>query len=213
MYEEHKRNAARKALELVKDGMVIGLGSGSTLIVFTQILGQSSLNVKVVVSSEQIKKVAEESGLGIIEFDNAGKIDLAIDGADQIDKGKNLLKGLGAFAIVGEKKLDYAAEKCIIIADERKVSEVLDMNVLLEVEKERKHAVITELADFNCSIVKETEHEGNGILFLDFGVIKNAAELELRLEKIEGVKGTGIFANFKTPIEVVVGYADRAELI
>lgn len=213
MQELQKENCAKKAMELVKEGMVIGLGSGSTLVYFTRFLGQANLNIKVVVSSNQILKVAEEVGLEIVDFESSEKIDLAVDGADQIDSEFNLLKGLGAFAVVGEKKLDYFAEKCIIVADESKISNVLDKNVILEIESQKLESVKKALMNFECKIVKETMHEGNSIIFLDFGVISNSAELEKKIDAIDGVNGNGIFANFKHPIDVIVGKDEGAEFL
>lgn len=213
MQELQKENCAKKAIELVKDKMVIGLGSGSTLVYFTRFLGQANLNVKVVVSSNQILKVAEEVGLEIVDFESSEKIDLAVDGADQIDSEFNLLKGLGAFAVVGEKKLDYFAEKCIIVADESKISNVLDKNVILEIDSHKLESVKKALMNFECKIVKETMHEGNSIIFLDFGVISNSAELEKKIDAIDGVNGNGIFANFKHPIDVIIGKDHGAEFL
>ncbi|MFH1239764.1 MAG: ribose 5-phosphate isomerase A [Candidatus Diapherotrites archaeon] len=213
MQDLQKENCAKKAMELVKDGMVIGLGSGSTLVYFTRFLGHSNLNVKVVVSSKQILKVAEEVGLEIVDFESVDKIDLAVDGADQVDKEFNLLKGLGAFAVVGEKKLDYFAEKCVIVVDESKISNVLDRNVILEINPHKLESVKKALMNFDCKIVKETMHEGNSVVFLDFGVIKNSAELEQRIDAIDGVNGNGIFANFKQPIDVIVGKNQGAEFL
>jgi len=208
-----KENCAKKAMELVKDGMVIGLGSGSTLVYFTRFLGHSNLNVRVVVSSNQILKVAQEVGLEIVDFESVDKIDLAVDGADQVDKEFNLLKGLGAFAVVGEKKLDYFAEKCVIVVDESKISNVLDRNVILEINPHKLESVKKSLMNFDCKIVKETMHEGNSVVFLDFGVIENAAELEMKIDEIKGVNGNGIFANFKNPIDVIVGKNQGAEFL
>lgn len=213
MQELQKENCAKKAMELVKDGMIIGLGSGSTLAYFTRFLGQANLNIKVVVSSNQILKVAEDASLEIIDFENVEKIDLAVDGADQIDSEFNLLKGLGAFAVVGEKKLDYFAEKCVIVAEESKISNVLDRNVILEVEAQKLEIVKKALMNFECKIVRETMHEGNSVVFLDFGVISNAAELEKKIDAIDGVNGNGLFANFTHPIDVIVGKDRGAEFL
>ena len=213
MSELQKENCAKKVMELVKDGMIIGLGSGSTLVYFTRFLGQANLNIKVVVSSNQILKVAEEMKLEIVSLESVEKIDLAVDGADQIDSEFNLLKGLGAFAVVGEKKLDYFADKCVIVVDESKISNVLDRNVILEIDSQKLESVKKALMDFECKIVKETMHEGSSVVFLDFGVISNAAELEKKIDAIDGVNGNGIFANFKHPIDVIVGKDHGAEFL
>ena len=213
MQNLQKENCAKKAVELVKDGMVLGLGSGSTLAYFTQFFGQQNLNIEVVVSSNQILKEAKKAGLDIVPFETVEKIDLAVDGADQVDSEFNLLKGLGAFAIIDEKKIDYFAEKCVIVIDESKVSNVLDRHVLVEVGMGKVGDVKNSLLDLECNIVKDAVHGENQILFLDFGVIKNASELEKEIDGIEGVLGNGIFANFKNQIAVIVGRDHGAEFL
>lgn len=196
MYNLEKKQAAKKALEFVKDNIILGLGSGSTMKEFVKLLGKFNLNIKCLTTSKQIEKEAKKAKLQLIK--NHKKIDLAIDGADQIDSKKDLLKGLGALAFVEEKKIDYKAKKCIIIVDKSKLSKDLNKIVLVKIKKFNKE----DFKKFNCKIIKQK----NNILFLKFKQIKNPKKLEKDINKLPNVIDNGIFANFKKPIKIIIGY-------
>ncbi|GEM_PF-42096 len=199
-WQKQKIMAARKALEFVKPGMTLGLGSGSTMREFVKLLGLSGIKVRAVPSSEEIKRVARAWGIRLV---NSRKIDLAIDGADQVDSQKRLLKGLGAFAFVEEKKIDYRAEKCIILVDERKLVKRLDGAVLVKVKTERAKAELQKLG--------RIFREKDGIVFLKLRLDK-PEELEKRINRIPGVVDNGIFANFKQKPIIIIGRERKAEI-
>lgn len=207
MYDKNKqkKEAAISALRFVRNNQIIALGSGSTMKYFIRELRKKvkkeKLNVKCIPSSEQIRKGAKKNNLRLIR--KSKKIDLAVDGADQIDKDGKLLKGLGAFAFVKEKELDYKANKCVIIADKSKLSKTLNRNVLIKVNKNFKENSLKKL---NCRVVKR---KGN-ILFLKCKKI--TGNLELTLDKVGGVEGNGIFANFKKKPIIVVGKQKEIKL-
>jgi ribose 5-phosphate isomerase A len=203
MYNIEKKNAAKEALNFVKENSVIALGSGSTMVHFIRLLAKSKLKVKCIPSSKQIQAVAKKHKLRLI---NASKnIDLAIDGADQIDKNLNLLKGQGALAFVEEKKLDYKAKKCIIIADKTKKAKKLNKEVLVKIKNKKALTKIRQLA----KITKKK----NNILFLKFKQIKNPRKLEKDLNKIYGLIDNGIFANFRKKPLIIIGKKRGVELL
>ena len=127
--EEAKRAAAFKAVqELVEDGMVVGLGSGSTMAYAIQALAErvrsEELDILCIPTSYQVFFLAVRNGLRITSLDEHPEPDLALDGADQVDKDLNLIKGGGA-AMTREKIVDYASKRLAIIVDEAKLAERL----------------------------------------------------------------------------------------
>jgi ribose 5-phosphate isomerase A len=123
---EHKRLAARRAAELVEDGMVLGLGSGSTAEQFVWAVGEriaSGLTVSGVATSSRSARIATEAGLPLVDLD--GPIDLAVDGADAIERGSlSAIKGLGG-ALTREKLVAMSARRFVLVGDASKMVERL----------------------------------------------------------------------------------------
>lgn len=122
-----KINAAAAALNYVKDGMSLGLGTGSTAAHFVRLLGErvrQGLKVRGTPTSEATKKLAEEAGVPIVAIDRLPAIDLTIDGADEVDPRFRLIKGGGA-ALLREKIVASASAHMIVIADESKAVDTL----------------------------------------------------------------------------------------
>jgi ribose 5-phosphate isomerase A len=130
-----KINAAKGALEYVKDGMCIGLGSGSTAREFLKLLVEKVKKEKIkvccVTTSTDTRALAIENNLWVVEPDTISEIDLAVDGADTVTRDA-LLKG-GGGALTREKIIDYNAKNFIVVVDEGKVMDKLVGNVALEV--------------------------------------------------------------------------------
>jgi len=125
--EDLKRRAAAHALEYVKDGMKLGLGTGSTARHFVELLAAkvyAGLNVVGVPTSEQTLAQAVELGVPIATLDEAGELDLCVDGADEVGPGLALVKG-GGGALLREKIVASAAKEMVVIADASKKVEVL----------------------------------------------------------------------------------------
>ncbi len=206
--EEAKKKAALRAVEHVKDKFVIGLGSGSTVAYAIEEMGRKikrdQLHTLAVPTSYQAFMLAIKNGIPITTLDENPVLDLAIDGADQIDKELNLIKGMGG-ALAREKIVASAAKKLIIIADETKKVKVLG---------EKHHPVPLEVIPFASKSVmlkiKETggtpslregtgkvgpiiTDNGNVIIDAEFGPIQEPAKLEDRLNSIPGVVETGLF--------------------
>ncbi|MBU2523426.1 MAG: ribose-5-phosphate isomerase A [Nanoarchaeota archaeon] len=199
MKERQKLKASKKALEFLtrlieKRKIVLGLGSGTTMAIFVKLLGESDLKkqVRVIPSSIQIRNEAKRAGLKTV---NNGKPVISIDGSDQINGKKEMLKGHGALAFVKEKEMDYAARKVIFVADKSKLGE-LTKPVLVEVKSNKVKEVKEKLKE-ECKVLKEVRHNGNKVLFLNFGKVKNPKKLEQRLNSVDGILGNGIFAHFR----------------
>lgn len=120
--EAQKRAAAERALELVRPGMLVGLGTGSTAAYFIAALAarvRDGLQIRAVVTSFESRRQAEEGGITVID-DPEAPLDLAVDGADEIDPALNCIKGRGG-ALLREKIVAHASRRFVLIADERKL--------------------------------------------------------------------------------------------
>jgi ribose 5-phosphate isomerase A len=192
------------ALKNVKDGYVLGLGSGRAATVLVKLLSKyiktKKISVECVPTSMQIKLIAEKGGLQLIDADQIDKIDLVFDGADQIDKNKFLIKG-GGGALLKENILISAAKKIIIIADNSKFVKDFNRTVPIEIhplarqiiwKKIEKIGGKPELRILDRGYPFFTENS-NIILDCDFGVIKNPKALQQKLLNIAGVIEVGIF--------------------
>jgi len=206
--EEAKRRAALAAVKHVKDGFVVGLGSGSTAAYAIVALGErirrERLTVLGIPTSYQAFLLAVEHGIAVTTLEEHPVIDVTIDGADQIDPQLNLIKGMGA-ALAREKIVASASKQNIIIADENKKAQVLGEN---------NHPLPVEVLPFALSIVKRKieanggapvvregkgklgpviTDNGNAVIDAVFGAIADVAKLEQKLKMIPGVVETGLF--------------------
>ena len=119
-----KQLVGEKAAEYVKDGMVVGLGTGSTIfytILKLSHLVKQGLNIRGVPTSEVTAELAREYGIPLVDFSEIEDIDVAIDGADQVDSDLNLIKG-GGGALLREKIIAHSADTFIVIADSSKLA-------------------------------------------------------------------------------------------
>lgn len=133
-----KQDAARRALELVRDGMCLGLGSGSTTTYFIELLGKQILqgklhNIQAVPTSTATEAHARSLGIPLTTLAQHAKLDLCVDGADEVDPQLNLIKGLGR-ALLREKIVAIHAERFVAIVDESKIVPRLGNHVGLPVE-------------------------------------------------------------------------------
>ena len=192
------------ALKNVKDGYVLGLGSGRAATVLVKLLSKyiktKKISVKCVPTSMQIKLIAEKGGLQLIDTDQIDKIDLVFDGADQIDKNKFLIKG-GGGALLKENILISAAKKVIIIADNSKFVKDFNRTVPIEIHPLARQIIWKKIEKFGGKPELRILDRGypfftensNIILDCDFGVIKNPKVLQQKLLNIAGVIEVGIF--------------------
>jgi len=192
------------ALRFVKDGYVVGLGSGRAATALVKSLSifvkTKKINIKCIPTSMQIKLIAEKGGLTLIDMDQVDKIDVVFDGADQIDKNKFLIKG-GGGALLKENILISAAKKVIIMADKSKFVTNFNRTVPIEIHPAARKIIaknilkiggITTLRVLERGYPFVTEN-GNIILDCDFGIIKNPKILQQKILNMPGVLEVGIF--------------------
>ena len=205
--EEAKRRVALEAVKQVQEDFIVGLGSGSTAAYVIKEIGrqmlQEGLRVMGVPSSSQAMMLAVRSGVPLTTLDEHPILDLAIDGADQIDKKLNLIKG-GGGALTREKIVASAAKQFVVVADETKLAEKLGTNCRVPVEV-LPFALATATAGIKelggKPLLRESKGKvgavvtdnGNYIVDVDFGPIDDAEELNRRLKLIPGVIETGLF--------------------
>ena len=215
LIEKGKRNAAIKAVdENVKNNMILGIGSGSTVVYAVQRLGEinkeNSLALKCIPSSFQAYQLIIENKLDLVSLDQFPEIDLDIDGADEIDKNLNLIKG-GGGCLVQEKIVASNSKELVIIADFRKKSETLGMKwkkgVPLEVIPIAYVPIMSKLEKIGgkpfLRMAKSKSgplitDNGNFIIDADFGEISNPVELNSKLLSIPGIVDTGLFIDMTT---------------
>lgn len=192
------------ALRFVKNGNLIGLGSGRAATAFVRALGAKiigeGLDVRGIPTSLQIRLVAEESGVPLVDSGQAFLLDAAFDGADQIDAKGNMIKG-GGGALLKEKILIAAARKVIIMADKTKFSRKLDKPVPVEIRPDSRQYVMAQITKMGAELEIRRDarkypvftENGNLVLDCDFGKIDSPATLERKLAAIAGVAESGIF--------------------
>lgn len=203
-YDDAIAALSKDALRFVKDGSVLGLGSGRAATAFVTNLGshirEKKLKVRGVPTSLQIKMVAEKAKVPLLSADQTEKIDVVFDGADQIDSKGCLIKG-GGGALLRENILISSAKKVVIMADETKFVRHLDRSVPVEVHPFARSMVIKfirglggrpQIRTIERGYPFVTEN-GNVIYDCDFGVIKNPGQLAQNLRQIAGVVEAGIF--------------------
>jgi ribose 5-phosphate isomerase A len=219
-----KRNSAYAAAEHVKDGMVVGLGSGTTAAYAIIALGErkkhENIQILGIPSSYQAFQLAVQNSIPVTTLEEHPEIDVNIDGADQIDPNLNLIKGMGA-ALAREKIVASSARKNIFIADEKKKVNVLGENgqpVPIEVLPFAIALVQHRIQALGGSpLLRETKGKlgpvisDNGCAIMDatFGNIKDPKLLENQLKMIPGVVETGLFIGL-TDI-VYLGAASKVE--
>ena len=192
------------ALRFVKDGQVLGLGSGRAATAFVKSLSKytksKKISIKGVPTSLQIKLIAQQGGIPLIEADQIEKIDVVFDGADQIDAQKNLIKG-GGGALLRENILISAAKKVVIMADSSKFVKNFNRTVPVEVHPLARTTIIKSIEKLGGKIQLRSldrgypfiTENGNVILDCDFGKIKNPKSLQQKIIGFAGVMEVGIF--------------------
>lgn len=223
MGESPKVAAARAALELVEDGMLLGLGTGSTAAEFVTLLGQRvKAGLRVVGVPTSVATAAQAGSLGIplSTLDAVGALDLTVDGTDEIDPQMRLIKG-GGGALLREKIVAAASERMVVIADaSKKVAALGAFPLPIEIVRFGAEATIARVAE--CLAGAEVERreivprrgsgglfitdEGNQILDLHLGRIGNPACLDKALNAVPGVVETGIFSGIASL--ALIGHPD-----
>ncbi|WP_282118763.1 ribose-5-phosphate isomerase RpiA [Ruegeria atlantica] len=221
--------AARRAADIVQDGMRVGLGTGSTAAWMVRRLGervqQEGLRIKAVPTSTRTAQLARELGIEVVSLDQAGWLDLTIDGADEFDGDLNLIKG-GGGAHLQEKIVATASDQMIVIADAGKEVETLGAfplpvevipfgwqttRTLIQEALDTMDVLGTSAALRMNGQAPFVTDEGNHILDLHLQRIGNARQLALVLNQVPGVVENGLFIDICD--RVVIGHGDgRVEL-
>ncbi|NYF23794.1 ribose-5-phosphate isomerase RpiA [Sporosarcina sp. JAI121] len=212
--ELQKKIAGEKAAEFIKDGMIIGLGSGSTVYWMLKKLGEmieQGMNVKGIPSSIRTEGWAREFGIPLTDFSEVQLLDLAIDGANEIDSRFNLSKG-GGGSLVREKIVNTHSAKLIIIADDTKlVSQLGKAPLPVEILQFGWEVTAMKIAQLGCKPVLRSREgvsfvsdNGNYIVDCEFGSIPNPEKLHYELKQMVGVVETGLFIGM-TDIVILAG--------
>jgi ribose 5-phosphate isomerase A len=190
--ERNKHAAALAAAELVQDGVRLGLGTGSTVAHLLPALAARELReLRCVATSPATERAARALGLVVESLDRLGELDLAIDGADQIDPQGWLIKGGGA-AHTREKIVAAAAGRFVVIASAEKAVAALTAPVPLEILRFGAGSTLRALAPAR---LREAPPSPDGNLIADYlGAIDNPSALSARLSATPGVVGHGLFA-------------------
>lgn len=193
----------KAAVDYVKDGMVVGLGTGSTVYYTILKIGEmikQGMKVQGVATSVQTEKLAEEQGIPLLTLDEVDSIDVAIDGADEIDHHFYAIKG-GGGALLREKIIAKASNKFIVVADSKKVVQKLGSFPLpVEVVPFGVRKTESYIQRFGCQTVLRMKGDtpyvtdnGNYIIDCTFDVIADPKQLEKDLNNITGVVENGLF--------------------
>jgi ribose 5-phosphate isomerase A len=208
-----KRRAGEHAADLVTDGDTVGLGTGSTAAHAIRAIGEAvdaGLDVRGVATSYASRDLAREVGIPVVGLDAVDRLDIAIDGADQVSDDLALLKGGGA-AHAREKVVDAAAERFVVVADPSKETAVLDRAVAVEVLPDARATVRRTVRERGGTpTLRSAERKDgpvvtdNGNLLLDcaFGAIDEPAALAADLSTIPGVVEHGLFVGLADEVHV-----------
>ncbi len=216
---EAKDVAAQEAVKLVKDGMIVGLGSGSTAAYAIKRIGermhQEGLKICGVPTSSVTNQLAAELGIPLVDIRDPSRVDLTIDGADEVDPGLCLIKG-GGGALVREKLVAAASNEVVIICDESKMKARLGAFPLpVSVVPFAWQSTLTRLREVCPAItLRQTPggtdpyitDDGCYILDMHLGVIEHPSVLEQQVKSITGVVDVGLFVGLAT--RIIVGHAD-----
>lgn len=205
--EREKRAAAEEAARLVEEGMTVGLGTGSTVAFFLPALAAQGLQIRCVATSPQTEQRARDLGLLVESFENFDRLDIAIDGADQVDPAGWLVKGGGA-AHTREKIVAAAAERFVVIVSSTKLVQTLAPPIPLELLAFGLPATLRALGPVE---LRDTHRSPDGGVIGDYlGPIDDPVELAERLEATPGVVEHGLFPP-ELVSEILVARGDEIE--
>ncbi|XEC96627.1 ribose-5-phosphate isomerase RpiA [Paenibacillus tarimensis] len=213
---ESKRIAAETAVDYIIDGMIVGLGTGSTAYWAIQKIGKrvkDGLNIRAIATSDNSEKMAKELGIELVPFSEIDEVDITIDGADEVDLEMNMIKG-GGGALLREKIVAGTSKQLIIIVDESKLVKRLGKFPLpVEVVKFGYEVTMKKLNKLGCApglrILDSRPYvtdNGNYIIDCVFGNIDDPKKIHNEINGVTGVVDNGLFINMAK--KVIVGYQD-----
>ena len=202
--DAEKQAAARASLKYVRDGQIVGLGSGSTATFAIRMLGErvrEGMNIRGIPSSVASRDLAVDLGIPLITFEDAQQIDVTIDGADEFDPSLNLIKG-GGGAMLREKIVASASRQLVIVTDSSKQVPMLGkFPVPVEVISFAEPLVAKRISDLGAKVVQRQDKsgkpyitdEGHHILDCHFGKIADPTTLGRTLSEMPGIVEHGLF--------------------
>jgi ribose 5-phosphate isomerase A len=204
--EEGKRRSGDKAAEYVQDGSVVGVGTGSTVAFFIEALARMKSRIEgAVSSSEQSTRLLKGHGIPVLDLNSTGPLSLYVDGADECDPQRRLIKGGGA-ALTREKIIAEASMKFVCIIDASKLVPVLGkFPVPIEVIPMARSQIARELVRLGGQPVWRegtTTDNGNWILDVHNWQVTDPVGLEAQLNQLPGIVSVGLFA--RRPADVVI---------
>jgi ribose 5-phosphate isomerase A len=199
--EDEKRLAAEAAAGLVEDGMLVGLGTGTTVAYFLPALARRGLRLRCVATSLQTENAARELGLAVEPFDEIERLDIAVDGADQIAPDGWVVKGGGA-AHTREKVVAAASERFFVIASSDKLVDALAPPIPLEILQYGARATLALAAPAELRAVPPSPD--GGLIADHLGPVDDPYALAARLSAVPGVVEHGLFPP-ELVTEVLVG--------
>jgi ribose 5-phosphate isomerase A len=221
MTDDTKKRAAERAIEFVEDGHIVGLGTGSTTRFAIEGLARrvaEGLKITGVPTSIATERMAKELGITLTSLNDAGSIDITIDGADSVDPRFNMIKG-GGGALTREKLVALASRRRVIIIDDSKLVDQLGITwaVPVEVLPFAWRLTSERLSRLGCKPHLRQKGEarfetdnGNYILDCNFGAIADPASLESQIKLVPGVVENGLFIGIADLL--VIAFRDRVEL-
>lgn len=219
-----KRSAGYMAADMIEDGMVIGLGTGSTVYYLIERLSErikDGLEISGIPTSFQTAIRARKAGIRLTTLDDNPVIDITVDGADEVDPELRLIKGRGA-ALLREKCVADAAKKFVVVVDEQKIVRQLGAQVPVEILPFAVTPVMMRLRQFGCDpalregVKKDgpvITDNGNFIADCTFGKIGEPEKLEAALAIVPGVVESGIFCGFTKKTTVIIGGVKKCKVI
>lgn len=223
-FEREKLAAARRSLDFVEDGMLVGLGTGSAAAHAVRLLAERvahGLRIRCIPTSRRTDELARSLGIPMVGFDATTRLDVTIDGTDEFDPRLDLVKG-GGGALLHEKIVAAASDRLVIVCESKKRVAVLGtsgMPLPVEVVPFGWQSVAARLQGMGGKPIlrlSETKElyltdEGNVILDCRFEDLSDAAALAARLESMTGVVEHGLFLGLASV--VIVGHGDESEVL
>jgi ribose 5-phosphate isomerase A len=209
---DKKKAAAEKAVEMVKDGMIVGLGTGSTAQYAIEAVGRkvaAGMKIRAVATSVNTEREAAKAGIPVIDLGEAGIVDITIDGADEVDPAMDLVKGMGG-ALLREKMVAYYSKQEVIMVDDSKIVQRLGTKSPLPIEVTAfgHRRTRDSLRELGCEPALKggdkpfLTDNGNVIYNCAFQGIEDAYTLEDALHRVPGVVETGLFLGLATKVVV-----------
>jgi ribose 5-phosphate isomerase A len=205
-FEQEKHAAGEAAALLVEDGMTVGLGTGTTVAHLFPVLARRKVNITCVATSPATEAAARALGLRVHPFDALDRVDIAVDGADQVTPDLWLIKGRGG-AQTREKIVAAAADRFVVIVSSNKLVDALEPPLPLEVMPFGLAATLRMLTQLGPLAPRDGVTPDGNVLVDFLGPVQDPADLAMKLDGVPGVVGHGLFPPGLVS-EVIVGKAE-----